>query len=317
MTVKDLRDQQTRVVAVVGATATGKTALGVELAIRFGGEVMNADSRLFYRGMDIGTAKPTLEERRGVKHHLIDVLDPRDGYSLSDFLRAAHAAVADIDQRKKLPIIIGGSGQYVWALLEGWEVPEIPPNPELREELETQLVEEGIESLQRRLKETGARNTDRVEVLNPRRLVRAIERAVATGDAMGGASKSDTPPYDALVIGLNAPRDVLHDRVAIRFEEMVAAGWLDEIRTLLSAGIDAEMPSMSAIGYRQLIDHIDGRKTWEATREEILIGNHRLIGAQQNWFKPRDPRIQWLDITDEGYVEAAIAMVEAWLCEAG
>ena len=317
MTVKDLRDQRVRVVAVVGATATGKTALSVELAIRFGGEVVNADSRLFYQGMDIGTAKPTLEERRGLKHHLIDILDSQDSYSLSDFLSGAHTAVDDIDQRKKLPIIVGGSGQYVWALLEGWEVPEIPPNPELREKLETQLSEEGIESLQRRLKETGASNTDRVEVLNPRRLVRAIERAVATGDAMGGASKRDTPPYDALVFGLRAPRQVLHERVAVRFEEMVAAGWLEEVRTLLSSGVDAEMPSMSAIGYRQLIDHIYGRKTWEATREEILIGNHRLIGAQQNWFKPRDPRIQWLDITDESYVEAAIAMVKAWLCEAG
>ena len=300
MTVKDLRDQHIRVVTVVGATATGKTALGVELATRFDGEVVNADSRLFYRGMDVGTAKPTLEERRGVRHHLIDVLDPRDSYSLSDFLRASHAAIVDIHQRRKLPIIVGGSGQYVWGLLEGWKVPEIPPNPELREELETQLVEEGIESLQRRLRDTSAENIDQVEVLNPRRLVRAIERAVATGDAMGGASKSEKPPYDALILGLNAPREVLHERIEIRFEKMVADGWIDEIRALLSDGVHGEMPSMSAIGYRQLIDYMEGRKTWEETRDEVLIGNHRLIGAQHNWFKPRDERIDWLDITDEG-----------------
>ena len=310
MTVKDLRDQHIRVVTVVGATATGKTALGVELATRFGGEVVNADSRLFYRGMDIGTAKPTPEERRGVRHHLIDVLDPRDSYSLSDFLRASHAAIVDIHQRRKLPIIVGGSGQYVWGLLEGWKVPEIPPNPELREELETQLVEEGIESLQRRLRDTSAENIDQVEVLNPRRLVRAIERAVATGDAMGGASKSEKPPYDALILGLNAPREVLHERIEIRFEKMLADGWIDEIRALLSDGVHGEMHSMSAIGYRQLIDYMEGRKTWEETRHEVLIGNHRLIGAQHNWFKPRDERIDWLDITDEGYKETAIGMVE-------
>ncbi len=306
-------DQRIRVVTVVGATATGKTALGVELATRFGGEVVNADSRLFYRGMDIGTAKPTPEERRGVRHHLIDVLDPRDSYSLSDFLRAAHAAIVDIHQRRKLPIIVGGSGQYVWGLLEGWKVPEIPPNPELREELETQLVEEGIEALQERLRQTGAKNIERVEMLNPRRLIRAIERAVATGDAMGGASKSNIPPYNALVLGLKAPREVLHDRVEVRFEKMLAAGWIDEVRTLSSAGVNGGMPSMSAIGYRQLLDYIEGRKTREEARDGVLIGNHRLIGAQHNWFKPRDERIDWLDITDEDHKETAIGMVETWL----
>ena len=315
MTVRELRDQRIRVVTIIGATATGKTSLGVELARRFDGEIVNADSRLFYRGMDIGTAKPTEVDRRGVRHHLIDILDPQDTYSLNDFLQSANRTIAGVHGRRKLPIVVGGSGQYIWGLLEGWKLPRIEPNPELREELETQLAEEGIESLQERLRKTGAENIDKVEVLNPRRVVRAIERAVATGDAMGGASKSEAPPFDALVIGLKAPRDVLHDRVANRVDRMLETGWIDEVRRLIDLGVKRESPPMSAIGYRQLIDHVEGRKSRETVREEILIGNHRLIGAQHNWFKPSDKRIRWLDITESACTDDAIAMVDEWLSE--
>ena len=308
-----LKDQRTRVIAVVGATGTGKTSLGVELATRFRGEVVNADSRLFYRGMDIGTAKPTDAERRGVEHHLIDVLDPQDGFSLNEFLGRAKQAISDIRHRDKLPVLVGGSGQYVWGLLEGWQVPEIPPDPGFRAELESQLDEEGIESLQRRLLSIGASNVEQVEIMNPRRLIRAIERAEATGDAMGGASKADVAPYDALVIGLNAEREILQERVAARVDEMFAAGWKEEVKALMDAGADCQMPSMSAIGYRQMMDLVEGHKTWETVREEILIGNHRLIGAQHNWFKPRDARINWLDITEQDYVESAVEIVDVWL----
>ena len=300
--------------AIVGATATGKTSLGVEIARRFKGEVVNADSRLFYRGMDIGTAKPDASERRGVDHHLIDILEPHEGYSLSDFLCAANRVTADIHECGNVPVLVGGSGQYVWGLLEGWEVPEIPPNPALRQELERELEADGIERLQSRLRTTRAANIDKVEILNPRRLVRAIERAVATGDAMGGAGKMEIPPYEAMVIGLNAPREVLHARVADRVDRMLAAGWLKEVQKLLDSGVDPAMPSMSAIGYRQLADFLGGNRSWEATRDEIIIGNNRLIGAQHNWFKPRDPRISWFDITDPNYGHAASVMVGEWLC---
>ncbi len=263
--------------------------------------------------MDIGTAKPTASERRGVNHHLVDILEPHEGYSLSDFLRAANRVIADIHQCRKVPVLVGGSGQYVWGLLEGWEVPEIPPNPALRQELGRELAEGGIEKLQSRLRTTGAVNIDKVEILNPRRLVRAIERAVATGDAMGGASKMAIPPYEALVIGLKAPRDVLHARVADRVDRMLTAGWLKEVQKLLDSGVDPAMPSMSAIGYLQLADFLGGNRSWEATHEAILIGNNRLIGAQHNWFKPRDSRISWIDITDPNYLDAVSETVDEWL----
>ena len=301
------------VVSVIGATATGKTSLGIEIARRFNGEVVNADSRLFYRGMDIGTAKPDRSERQGIAHHLIDILDPHQGYSLSEFLRDGGDAISNIAYRGKLPILVGGSGQYIWGLLEGWEVPNIPPNPALREELENLLSDQGLEALQARLHATSARGVEKVEILNPRRLIRAIERAVATGDAMGGASKSTEPPYDALVIGLDAPRELLRARVEKRVEEMFVAGWREEVERLIQRGVKRNMPSMSAIGYRQLIDHIDGRMDESAMRQEILIGNHRLIGAQNNWFKMKDERISWIDIADEDYVNKVVELVDEWL----
>ena len=311
------RPNPTGVVSVIGATATGKTSLGIELARRFNGEVVNADSRLFYRGMDIGTAKPTEAERQGVSHHLIDILDPHQSYSLSEFLKNAVDAISNITGRGKLPIVVGGTGQYIWGLLEGWEVPNIPPNPALREELETQLKDQGVAALQTRLYATGARGVEKVEILNPRRLIRAIERAVATGDAMGGASKSAEPPYDAMVIGLNAPRELLHVRVEKRVDQMLVAGWREEVEKLVQEGVTRNLPSMSAIGYRELVDHVEGRIDWPAIRDEILIGNHRLIGAQNNWFKTRDERISWIGIADGDYVDKAIELVGEWLSKRG
>ena len=317
MSESTARSKLLGVVTVIGATATGKTSLGIDLAQRFDAEVVNADSRLFYRGMDIGTAKPTMTERRGVIHHLIDILEPHQDYSLSDFLNDASKVISDIAGRGKLPIVVGGTGQYIWGLLEGWEVPKIPPNPALRDELETQLRDEGLEALHKRLIATGAHGVDKVEILNPRRLIRAIERAVATGDAMGGAGKSSEPPYDALVIGLNAPRELIHARVEERVDKMFASGWRKEIEHLMEDGVKREMRSMSAIGYRQLIDHINGELDWSAMREEILIGNHRLIGAQNNWFKMRDERISWIDISDGEFVKKAISWVDDWLSTGG
>ncbi len=313
MTNRDYRNARAGIVAVIGATATGKTQLGVDLALRFKGEIINADSRLFYRGMDIGTAKPDIDVRGGITHHLIDILDPTDSYSLSDFLEIANSTVCDIVGRGKLPIMVGGSGQYIWALLEGWKLPNIAPDEDLRRELEDQLESDGIEALQLRLQSTGAKGIEQVEVQNPRRLIRAIERATATGDAMGGASKSATPPYDALVIGLTAPREILHARVAQRLELMLQSGWLQEVEQLKRSGVTRDTPSMSAIGYRQLFGYLEGRISWDAMIEEILIGNHRLIGAQNNWFKKRDERIVWCDITSPEYRCAVKRAVKDWI----
>ncbi len=306
-------DDRIGVIAIVGATATGKTKLGVGLARQFNGEVVNADSRLFYRGMDIGTAKPTTDEMRGVPHHLIDFLEPSDSYSLSDFLAAANATINDIHGRDKLPIIVGGSGQYIWGLLEGWIVPSIPPNPSLRRELEAVFDAEGIAALQDRLRATSATGIDRVEMLNPRRLIRAIERAVATGDATGGASRAKVPPFDTLMIGLNAPREVLHERVDRRVDVMIAAGWIDEVDALRRSGVERDLPSMSAIGYREIYDQIDAKVSIHDVREAIRIGNHRLIGAQNNWFKASDERINWFDMTQDGFADEIDSLVGNWV----
>ncbi len=306
-------NRRQKLVAVVGPTASGKTALGVEVARRFHGEVVNSDSRLFYQGMDVGTAKPSPEERRGVPHHLIDFLDPGDWYSLKDFLGAARESIADINAMSRLPVVVGGSGQYVWGLLEGWNVPSIPPNPALRAELECILNEEGIGALQERLRLTNARDIERVEMQNPRRLIRAIERAVATGDAMGGASKSRVPPYNALVLGLKLGREELHRRVARRIHRMLASGWRAEVEHLIARGVERDLPSMSAIGYRQLYDHIEGRIFEGEMVEETIAATLRLIGAQNNWFKPGDKRITWLDASEPSVFDDAASAVNDWM----
>ncbi len=304
---------QPKVLSLVGPTAVGKTSLSIRLAQLFGGEIVNADSRLVYRGMDIGTAKPSPQEQALVQHHIVDIIDPDERFSLSRYLDLARALMQGIPERGALPILAGGSGQYVWGLLEGWRVPEIPPDETLRSELEQVLEAEGLETLQRRLRTLDPDGAQRVEMLNPRRVIRAIERAHATGDATGGAGKADHPPYDALVLGLTAPRDVLHARVAERLDQMIECGWLTEVDGLINRGTDFDEPSMSAIGYRQVARHLRGELGFDEMREEIIIATNRLIGAQHNWFKPSDDRIKWIDVTSVDSFEVAKRMVSDWL----
>ncbi len=313
MATRPAHESHPKVLALVGPTAVGKTSLSIRLAQTFGGEIVNADSRLVYRGMNIGTAKPSSEELELVPHHIIDILNPDRRFSLSRYLHLSRASIAEISERGALPILVGGSGQYVWGLLEGWQVPEIPPNDGLRRELERELETKGIGVLQRMLRSLDPIGAERVEMLNPRRVIRAIERAQATGDATGGATKAELLLYDALTIGLTAPRKVLRKRVAERLERMISEGWMSEVEDLLSSGIDVSGSAMSAIGYRQVAKHLRGELDLDGMREEIVIATNRLIGAQRNWFKPNDGRITWIDVTTADTDEIAQSKVAEWL----
>jgi tRNA dimethylallyltransferase len=301
-----------RLLAIVGPTAAGKSALAVTLALEFGGEVVNADSRLFYRGLDIGTAKPALAERRGVPHHLIDVLAPSDRYSLASFLDAARAAISGIASRGRLPILAGGTGQYTWALLEGWAVLPVAPDAALRSELEALYAASGAPALLDRLRRLDPDAAARVDPLNPRRLVRAIEKASVPAGRSTGPARAAEPPYDSLVLGLTVPRPALYARIDARVQSMLEAGWLDEVRTLLAAGVPRESPAMSSIGYRELAAHLAG----EMSLEDAVVGAKRatrqLVRRQYNWFKPSDPRIAWLDAVP-GVEAGAARAVSAWL----
>ena len=265
---------------VIGATATGKTAVGVELALELDGEVVNVDSRLFYRGMDVATAKPSSEETKGVPHHLIDILDPDEHFSLGEYLRPARSVISGITSRGKLPILVGGSGQYI------------------RTELESRLSTDGIESLAQQLNDTAPEVAKVTDLKNPRRVIRAIERALSeSGESDSNRSKADEPPFDHFIIGLNVERSVLHTRVIHRLAAMKASGWVAEVEGLLAHGYSDKTRALSGIGYRQMIDHLEGRHDLEEAVRLTAVATNRLIRQQSNWFKQDDARINWFDMT--------------------
>ena len=238
------------VVAVVGPTAVGKTRLAISLARRFNGEIVNADSRQVYRLMSIGTAKPTLAERAEARHHLVDLLDPNESFGLGLFLKLAHDAIGDIATRGRLPIVSGGTGQYVWGLLEGCQVPEVPPDTWFRQRLEQTASEEGGEALHARLQEV---DPDRAAVLDPRnvrRVIRALEIYHSVGVKPSEMTQAQAPPFPSLVIGLTMERQELYRRIDARVDGMMAQGLLDEVRELAAVGYVMGQGALGSPGYR-------------------------------------------------------------------
>ena len=292
--------------AVVGPTAVGKTALAIALAQRLDGEIVNADSRQVYTGMDIGTAQPTAAERRAAPHHLIGVRPPDAPISLGEYLPLAQAAIADISGRSKLPILCGGTGQYVWALLEGWQVSAAPPDAAYRGQLERRADQDGTLSLWQELRRANPQRAAAIDPHNRRRIIRALEIQHHHGGNFGG--KAAIPPYHALVIGLTMARSPLYARIDARFDAMMAAGLEDEARNLAAAGHTLGQGPLSGVGYRELGQYFAGELTLDAAVARAKTQTHRLVRRQYTWFKPSDARIRWLDVdtdTDAGLPVAA------------
>jgi len=302
-------------VAVVGPTAVGKTALALQLAREFNGEIINADSRLFYRGLDIGTAKPTPEEIASAPHHLVDCLDPDESMSLASFVDLALDAIKEINERGRLPILVGGTGQYVWALVEAWDVPRVEPDQALRRELEAVAESEGHEALGARLRALDPEAADRIDSRNVRRVVRAIEVAIARSVAPE-PPESDNPAFDALLIGLTARRELIYERVDGRIDQMIAGGWLDEVKGLLTAGDFAAWSASSSIGYRELISHLNEESTLDEAIALTKKSTRRLVRHQYGWFKLSDERINWSDVEDDPTDEIS-ALVRGWRANLG
>ena len=283
--------------AIVGPTAVGKTALSIELAQRFHGEVISADSRQVYRQMDIGTAKATPAEQAAVPHHLIDAVDPDEELTLAHYRRLAAEAIADIAARGRLPILVGGTGLYVRALLEGWTVPEVPPQPELRRELEGCAEREGHQALHRRLAQVDPEAAARIDARNVRRVIRALEVYHAIGEPISALQAKSPPGYRILTIGLTMPRADLYHRIDERVDRMIAAGLVDEVRALLARGYDLDLPAMSGLGYRQIGQFLQGEVSLEEAIALIKRHTRRLVRQQYNWFRPTDPAIHWVDLS--------------------
>ena len=299
---------ENKLLAVVGPTGVGKSAFALRVSKELGGEIVNADSRQVYRRLDVGTAKPTLAERASVPHHLFDVVDPHEKYSLARFLTQATAVIADIHSRAKLPVLAGGTGQYVRALLEGWKAPAVEPDLETRRTLEERARTFGVASLVAELAEIDPEAAERVDARNVRRVVRALEVAYS---GKSGVARKGPPPYDVLIIGLTLDRRALYERIDSRVDAMIAAGWLSEVKGLLADGCVPDMPSMSSVGYSELADVLAGVLSMDDVVQRIKYRTHRLARAQYAWFRPADDRIRWFDAASE--TTQALSAVRDWV----
>jgi tRNA dimethylallyltransferase len=293
---------------LVGPTAVGKTALALPLARRLSAEIISADSRCLYRGLDIGTAKPTAAERAAVPHHLIDVTTPDAPWTLAQFQAAALDAIRNIHRRARLPLLVGGTGQYVRALTEGWQAPRGEPSREVRAELEALLRAKGVEALAERLRQLDPASAAQVDVRNPRRLVRALEVVLTTGESFVAQRAKTPPPYEVIQIGLSLPRPELYARIDARVDTMMAAGLLDEVRRLAAQGYGWDLPAMSGLGYQQIGQHLRGECSLAEAVQNIKRATRVFVRRQANWFKTNDPSICWFDSarTPLGTIEAYV-----------
>jgi len=286
-------------VAIVGPTATGKSRLALRLAQYFDGEIVSADSRQVYRHMDIGTAKPGQQELSLVPHHLIDIVNPDRDFSLAQYQRLAYSTINDIQQRSKLALLVGGSGLYVWAVLEGWGIPQVPPDPEFRHSLQEKVAIGGTDELYQelmRVDPVAARSIDR---RNVRRLIRALEVYRYADTPFSQLQQKKAPPFNALIIGLTGDRAELYRRIDLRVDRMIEQGLVEEVRKLANMGYGFHLPAMSGIGYKQIGMFLRGELTLAAAIQQIKFETHRFVRHQYGWFRLGDNRIHWFDIESE------------------
>ncbi len=302
-------------IVIIGPTAVGKTEIALYLAERLGGEIVSADSRLFYRGMDIGTAKPHPGEQARVPHHLIDVSDPDEVWSLAAFQQAAHAAINGIHDRGRLPFLVGGTGQYVKAVIEGWELPAQEPDTRLRSALERWAETLGAYGLHQRLAVVDPESAESIDARNVRRTIRALEVTFRTGKKFSEQRGRSSSPYSLLLIGLMRPRPELYKRVDERIEAMINSGLVEEVRALLSNDYSENLPTLSAIGYREIAAHIQGKMTLDEAVAQMKRLTRRYIRQQANWFKEDDPNIHWFRVGPQTPqdIEALIRSGKGWL----
>ena len=293
-----------RVIAVVGPTAAGKSALSLAVAHELGGEVINADSMQLYCGMDIGTAKLTPAQRQGVPHHLLDIWDVTVTASVAGYQRLARRAVADVAARGRVPVLVGGSGLYVRAVLEEFAFPGT--DPAIRTRLEAELASMGAGSLHARLRAVDRAAADRILPSNGRRIVRALEVIEMTGAPFTAALPGPTPAFPSVQIGVDRNTADLDRRIAERVEHMWASGLLDEVRGLERAGLRAGRTASRALGYQQALAELDGVLTDVEARTETTRATRRFVRRQRSWFH-RDPRIVWLDGASPTLVADALA----------
>lgn len=309
-----------RIIAVVGPTASGKSDLAVRIAQRLGGEIISADSMQIYRGMDIGTAKVTREEMRGVPHHLIDIKDPREPFSVAEFQTLARETIHRIASRKKLPILVGGTGLYLNSVIDPYDFsgPKDDFNGEIRTYYQNMAITQGKEKLFEALMAVDPASAAKLHPNDQKRVIRALEYYRLTGKPISEnlqAAKNPESPYTVFWIGLNMDRELLYQRIEERVDAMMAAGLLDEVKALLNQGCQPDGQAMQGIGYRQLIQHLLGNLSLQEAVDLIKQESRRYAKRQLTWFR-RDPRIHWFDslkIKESTEIERMFAELSAFM----
>jgi len=286
-------------IAIVGPTGIGKSKLAIRLAQTFNGEIVSADSRQVYRYLDIGTAKPTLEELSLAPYHLINIVNPDEDFSLAQYQELACRAIEDIQQRNKLALLVGGSGLYVWSVLEGWGIPPVPPDLEFRHSLEEKAATVGKDELYQELAEIDPVVAQRIDRRNVRRMIRALEVHRGTGTPPSQLQNKKTLPINTLVIGLTADRAELYRRIDSRVDEMIKQGLVAEVERLMNMGYSFNLPAMSGIGYKEIGMFLRGELTLAAAIQQIKFETHRFVRHQYGWFKLNDDRIRWFDMQNK------------------
>jgi tRNA dimethylallyltransferase len=288
-------------VVIVGPTAVGKTRLALRLAGELGAEIASADSRQVYRGMDIGTDKPTAEARRRVPHHLVDVVDPDEEFTLARYQDMAYAAIDDVLARSRVPLLVGGTGLYIKAVVEGWSIPRVRPNEALRMELYQEAKDKGGEVLHARLRQVDPVAAEKIDPRNVRRVIRALEVYLKTGRPISELQRRRPPPYQILQVGLTMERAVLYQRIDQRVDRMIERGLVEEVKGLVEQGYSYALPAMSGLGYRQIGCYLRGEISLEEAIRLIKRDTRRFVRQQYNWFRLDDEGICWFKVVDDPY----------------
>lgn len=295
-------------IVLVGATATGKTAAALCMADQAPMEIVNADSRQIYRGMDIGTAKPSLAERRRAPHHLFDITSPDQTLTLAEYQRRAKEVIGDIMARGRLPLLVGGTPLYVRAIVDNLRIPVVPPDPALRAELEAELAAAGVDALYARLRHLDPLTAQTTDPRNGRRIVRALEVFLKTGQPKAALEGTAAPDWPVHRLGLDCARPALHARIDARVDAMMERGLLGETQDLLQAGYDPDLPAMSALGYRQLLSHVAGELSLPEAVQRIKFATHRYVRHQATWFR-RMTGVRWFQAETRTAAETARSML--------
>ncbi len=301
-------------IIIAGPTAVGKTQLSLEIVSAFNGEIISADSRLFYRGLDIGTAKPTGDEQKIVKHHLIDTANPDETLSLSAFQNSVYRVSNELWAKNKVPFLVGGTGQFIRAIMEGWVIPPRQPDKRFRTAIQSWGRDVGADKLHQKLSIIDPQAAKKIEPNNLRRTVRALEVIFFTGERFSSQRRKELRGFNYKVVGLIRNRKELYARIDTRIEKMIENGFVEEVRTLLKKGFLPTLPSLSAIGYKEVIAYLHGEIDLAEVKRLMKKRTRSYVRRQANWFKPDDERIKWFDLRDpvEKEIKDYIYSKEGW-----